>query len=61
MSKPHTHPASTPAAGSSQGKNRVRGDFDPGFSFLRSSLASRLLVVAVCAGVLWAAVFAVIA
>lgn len=53
----HPHPARRPA----HGGNRVRGDFDPGFSFLRASLAARLAVVMACAAVLWAAVLAVTA
>lgn len=39
----------------------ARAPFDPGFSFLRASLAARLGIVAVCVGVLWAAVLAVTA
>lgn len=53
----HAHPASRPA----HGGNRARGGFDPGFSFLRSSLAARLVVVMACAAVLWVAVLAVTA
>ncbi len=61
MSAPHSH-AHPPSAGTpAHRRNAGRRDFDPGFSFLRSSLAARVAVVAVCVAVLWAAVFVVIA
>ncbi|MEW6123373.1 MAG: hypothetical protein AB1698_12215 [Pseudomonadota bacterium] len=61
MSKPHIHSHSPSDAAHAHGRNAGRRDFDPGFSFLRSSLGVRVVVVAACVAVLWAAVFVVIA
>ena len=57
----HTHAPSPAAADVAAGHDRRRVAHEPGFSMLRSSLASRLVIVAVCAAVLWSAVWVVLA
>ncbi|MEW6257295.1 MAG: hypothetical protein AB1592_15180 [Pseudomonadota bacterium] len=58
----HSAPsASRHAAHAAAGARAVRAPFDPGYSFLRASLAVRLGIVALCIGVLWVAVLAVTA